>query len=92
MISVGVRDLKNNLSRYLSHVKDGEVILITKRGKPIARLMKELPDRQALRTALNSLASKQLITLPTRGIDKDIPDPIVVEGKPVSEMIIEDRR
>jgi prevent-host-death family protein len=37
-VEVGVRDLKNNLSRYLEHVKDGEEVIVTDRGKPVARL------------------------------------------------------
>jgi prevent-host-death family protein len=37
-VEVGVRDLKNNLSRYLSRVQDGEEVIVTDRGKPVARL------------------------------------------------------
>lgn len=33
-----MRDLKNNLSRYLERVKDGEEVIVTDRGKPVARL------------------------------------------------------
>jgi prevent-host-death family protein len=36
--SVGVRDLKNNLSRYLDRVRSGEEIVVTDRGRPVARL------------------------------------------------------
>ena len=39
MISAGIKDLKNNLSRYLSLVKKGEDILITERGKAIAHIV-----------------------------------------------------
>jgi prevent-host-death family protein len=35
---VGVRDLKNNLSRYLDRVQLGEEIIVTEHGKPVARL------------------------------------------------------
>jgi len=35
---VGVRDLKNNLSRYLDRVQEGEEVIVTDRGKPVARL------------------------------------------------------
>jgi prevent-host-death family protein len=37
-VEVGVRDLKNNLSRYLERVKQGEEVIVTDRGKPVARL------------------------------------------------------
>ena len=35
----GVRDLKNRLSSYLKRVMNGETILITDRGKAVARLV-----------------------------------------------------
>ena len=46
---VGVRDLKNHLSRYLDRVKRGEQIIVTEHGKPIARLtaVDESTDRLA---------------------------------------------
>ena len=37
-IEVGVRDLKNNLSRYLERVHEGEDVIVTDRGRPVARL------------------------------------------------------
>jgi prevent-host-death family protein len=37
-VEVGVRDLKNNLSRYLDRVKEGEEVIVTDRGRPVARL------------------------------------------------------
>lgn len=37
-MEVGIRDLKNNLSRHLEKVKEGETIIVTDRGKPVAKL------------------------------------------------------
>jgi prevent-host-death family protein len=37
-IEVGVRELKNNLSRYLDRVQQGEEVIVTDRGRPVARL------------------------------------------------------
>jgi len=37
-VEVGVRDLKNNLSRYLNRVKAGEEVIVTEHGRPVARL------------------------------------------------------
>lgn len=36
---VGIREVKNGLSRYLRRVKTGETITITERGVPVARLV-----------------------------------------------------
>lgn len=38
MDSVGVRELRQNLSRYLGKVKDGETFAVTERGREVARL------------------------------------------------------
>lgn len=92
MISAGIKELKNNLSRYLSRVKKGEDILITDRGKIVARIIQEDPKNISMREALSSLILKGLITLPSQQIDKEIPAPVEVPGKPISEMAIEDRR
>ena len=38
MASVGVRDLRDNLSEYLRRVREGELLVITDRGRPIGEL------------------------------------------------------
>jgi prevent-host-death family protein len=38
MTAVGVRELRQNLSRYLLQVKDGATFTVTERGREIARL------------------------------------------------------
>jgi prevent-host-death family protein len=38
MNSVGVRELRQNLSRYLREVKEGETFTVTERGREVARL------------------------------------------------------
>ena len=37
--SVGVRELRQNLSRYLDRVKGGEGLVVTERGREVARLI-----------------------------------------------------
>ena len=36
--SVGIRELKAQLSNYIREVKRGETLLITERGKPVGRI------------------------------------------------------
>ncbi|MDR3247736.1 MAG: type II toxin-antitoxin system prevent-host-death family antitoxin [Treponema sp.] len=38
MLTVGVRDLKNQLSQYLQYVKDGEKVIVTEHNKIIAEI------------------------------------------------------
>ena len=45
MIRMGVRELKDGLSRALRHVQEGETIEVTDHGRPIARIVKAWPGR-----------------------------------------------
>ncbi len=39
MLEVGVRELRQNLSRHLARVKAGESLLVTERGREVALLV-----------------------------------------------------
>lgn len=41
---VGVRELRQNLSKYLDRVKAGETLTVTERGKEVARLVRSGSD------------------------------------------------
>ena len=44
-VEVGVRELKDNLSRYLARVKVGEEVVVTEHGRPVALLVpRSRPD------------------------------------------------
>jgi len=92
MINVGVKEIKNNLSRYLLQVKEGQEVIITERGKPVARIIKETKGNKSIRTALLPLIENGTVVLPSSSINKDRLTPKEVAGKLVSEMVIEDRR
>ncbi|MEJ7797101.1 MAG: type II toxin-antitoxin system prevent-host-death family antitoxin [Solirubrobacteraceae bacterium] len=46
--SVGVRELRQNLSRYLAEVKGGESFSVTERGREVARLTPSGPPDSPL--------------------------------------------
>jgi prevent-host-death family protein len=48
MNQVGVRELRQNLSRYLAEVKDGESFVVTERGREVARLSPSGPPDSPL--------------------------------------------
>jgi|ERR1700689_735383 len=58
---VGVRELRQNLSRYLERVKDGETLTVTERGREVARLIPSHPDVDPLYL---ELAEKYGATVP----------------------------
>jgi len=92
MITAGIREVKNNLSRYLTQVKAGEEVVITDRGLPVARIVKENQRNKGIRNALLPLIRNGVITLPGRRINKGNLKTIKSHGKLISEMVIEDRR
>ena len=55
-VSVGAYDAKTRLSELLDRVEKGEQIVITRHGKPVARLIREGGrDRVAARAAVARL-------------------------------------
>ena len=66
MSTVGLRELKNNLSRYVRRVeRAGEVIQVTDRGKVVAELRPPFSpsDEPGLDPGLVELAKRGLVTL-----------------------------
>lgn len=92
MTTAGIKDIKNNLSRYLDRVKSGEEILITERGKPIARIIRERSKSSSIRQALGPLLENGLVSMPAQQQEKEPPARIEASGKSASEMAIENRR
>ena len=70
MHSVNIADLKNNLSRYLRHVRRGEEILIRDRKVPIAKII-PLPLAEEFDAELLALAAAGLVKLPKKKLDLD---------------------
>jgi prevent-host-death family protein len=92
MIHVGIKEVKNNLSRLLERVKNGEEIVITDRRRPVARIVNEQQGAVSIRESLGPLVQKGLIVLPSRGITRKNKPPVEADGMPVSEMVREGRR
>lgn len=93
MATVGVRELKNQLTRYLRRVGGGEEVVVTQHGKPIALIRPIRADEPAAdpEVRLAQLAARGIVTLPTSR-----PSPrlraVKARGAPLSRTIIEDRR
>lgn len=92
MIRVGVRELKDRLSRYLAAVKEGEEVIVTERGTPIARISGEPEQRPDLARQLDKLSAEGLVTLPKQHLPRTCAQPRSIGGRPVSELVIENRR
>ncbi len=89
MTHVGVKALKNELSRYLRLASDGETVVVTDRGRPVAKLIQieaSLEAREAWDLVHAGVATWD------GGKPRGSSDPPKVKGKTAAEMVIEDRR
>ena len=91
---VGVRELKNRLTYYLGLTKEGDRIIVTDRGTPIAVLhsVDKIENNAGLEEKLALLARQGKIRLPRKGNGLTPFRPVKVKGKPFSETVIEERR
>ena len=58
MPPTGIRELKANLSAYLRQVEAGQTVVITRRGKPIGRIV---PVTESTEAQLDTLSRAGLI-------------------------------
>lgn len=84
-MEIGVRDLRNNLSRHLSRVRRGEELVVTDRGRAIARVMPMDAER-----TLDRLIAEGLVT-PARHPKRSAGIPLSVGGT-VSDLVGDQRR
>lgn len=84
-MDVGVRDLRDGLSRHLASVREGHTITVTDHGRPVARIVPvDVP------TKLEQLVAEGRVT-PGRRTRRDLPAPIETSGS-VSDLIDQQRR
>lgn len=91
--AVGVRELRQNLSRYLERVKEGETLTVTERGHEVARLVPSRPD---IDPYYLELAEKYGATIPTKDLVETIANlPPLADPTPAGTadaILAEDRR
>jgi len=73
--TVGVAELRQNLSRYLRRVERGERLIVTDRNRPVA----ELGPPPTPTSALDGLVAKGRVSRPVR---RGLPESIELEGDP----------
>jgi prevent-host-death family protein len=85
-VEVGIRELRQNLRKCLDAAKAGEEVVITERGKPVARLV-----GTGHKTKWQQLVEEGLIRPARRSAEPATPaDRVPVEGS-VADLVIEDR-
>ena len=88
-VRVGTRELKNKLSEYIRRVKNGQTIIVTERGNVVAQLM---PPRRTIEERIWAMVDAGLAEWNGKKLKPYQPKVINRSGKPMSEIIMEDRR
>ena len=84
-MDVGVRELRDGLSRHLASVREGHTITVTDHGRPVARIVPI-----GTLTKLEQLIAEGKVTpAATRKVSR--PKPVVARGI-VSDLVDEQRR
>lgn len=89
--TVGSRELKVRLGTYLRRVRNGQRLVVTDRGQPVAELrpIEAATDADAL---LAELEARGMVTRPTRkGLTPFTPVKRRGKGKTASQIVVEDR-
>lgn len=91
---VGIRELKNRLTHYISLIKKGEDVVVTDRGNPVAILhgLDAVEVKASAEERLAMLAKRGALRLPLKKGRLSVFKPIKAKGKPASDIIIEERR
>ena len=85
---VSVRELRQNLSKYLERVESGESLSVTRRGEPVA-VLAPLPGRGSV---LDRMIAEGRVT-PAKGDLSDLPPPIKLPpGSRTATEILEEQR
>ena len=95
MKAVGIRELKARLSQYLRDVQDGEVVLVTDRGRVVAEIRRPgslLPADSSVDRALMRLAeSGGLIVGERHDPGAYLASPITTEPGTAEKLLAEER-
>jgi len=86
--TVGVRDLRQNLSRYLDRARRGERVVITERNRPIA-VLAPLPENE---DALARLIAEGKVVPAARPLNVDEIEPVELDDPYAGSRALEEMR
>ncbi len=87
-VEVGIRELKNGLSGYIDRVRNGEEVIVTDRGRPVARLS----SLDAAHDHLAELVAAGIVRAPTSGKRRHVPKRRITSEGTVSDLVADQRR
>jgi prevent-host-death family protein len=90
MESIGVKELRDNLSRILKKVENGEEIRILRHGKPVVELQPAKKSKE--KNLLNRLKKREILAGGSGNIGSCNSIVNLRPDLPVSDLILEDRK
>jgi len=93
-VTTGSRELKTRLGTYLDMVRQGTIVTVTDRGKPVAQLTPiPLRDANDVAGALDRLAERGLVTRPSRRAPAatDRAPLVPMSGSALSDLVLGER-
>lgn len=94
MATVGIRELKNHLSKYVRQAEGGDVVVVTDRGRIVAELRPPAERRTDIHPGLLEMERKGQIRLATKQNDPSLyrrMPHIDLGGKTIQDLIDEIR-
>ncbi|MFL7869774.1 MAG: type II toxin-antitoxin system Phd/YefM family antitoxin [Anaerolineales bacterium] len=85
---VGIRELKENLSKYMAKVKSGQSIVITEYGKPVGRI---IPEGRSSEERVEALVQAGIIAWNGKKLADITPPAVNRSNKLASDIVIEMR-
>lgn len=68
-METGIRELKDNLSRYIRRIEAGERVVVTAHGRVVAELVRPAADREGRTSQFSRLIASGVITPPVEDGD-----------------------
>ncbi|MEK9602012.1 MAG: type II toxin-antitoxin system prevent-host-death family antitoxin [Pontimonas sp.] len=85
--SVGMRDLGQNVSRVLARVKEGESLVVTEHGRPVARLVPYTTG-----TSLDEMIASGEVTPPSGNLQEFLARHKPVESEILGSKVLQEMR
>ena len=87
---IGLREANQRFSKAIKTVKEGEEVVLTERGKPVA-VIKPLQESEKVETAIRRLEAAGLLRAASKYLPLPYWTPRPLKGAPLSRTLREER-
>jgi prevent-host-death family protein len=89
--TVGIRELKAQLSEYMRRVKAGDTVIITERGKAVGRIVPIQPPEPSIEARLQAMIRDGIVEWDGHKLEPRAPVTEAHGPYTVADLLIEDR-